>query len=355
MKRIGYIDGINGIGALMVFLTHYRMMGLFYPNTFFFDNPFFRLIMSGNLAVHIFLLVSGFCVVLSVVDKIQYDMKGLQTIVLKRYFRLALPIAFILLLEGVLYIWGAFPPHNWVLQFGVRESVVDAYQDLSLLKLLAAILLSPLGINCGWLSPLWMLKYIFLGTFLIIIIRIGTSGLSFKLKLFWNLFFIIIFGFISEYYISVLMGNFLYEISFLNKSCNSRIQKSIKEVIAFLLLVVGIVLFVYIDKIINFFIAFLLVSSVFISDVMQRFLSRNVFLWLGTISFSLYLIHWPLICSYSLWGGHNLFCFSNPYINAICLFSTTVLLLFVLSSLYTKYIEKQVCSYLLNFLQKRIM
>ena len=37
--------------------------------------------MSGNLAVHIFLIVSGFCVVLSVVNKIQYDMKGLQTIV----------------------------------------------------------------------------------------------------------------------------------------------------------------------------------------------------------------------------------------------------------------------------------
>ena len=345
MKRIGYIDGIKGIGALMVFLTHYRMMGLFYPNTFFFDNPFFRLIMSGNLAVHIFLLVSGFCVVLSVVDKIQYDMKGLQTIVLKRYFRLALPIAFILLLEGVLYIWGAFPPHNWVLQFGVRESVVDAYQDLSLLKLLAAILLSPLGINCGWLSPLWMLKYIFLGTFLIIIIRIGTSGLSFKLKLFWNLFFIIIFGFISEYYISVLMGNFLYEISFLNKSCNSRIQKSIKEVIAFLLLVVGIVLFVYIDKIINFFIAFLLVSSVFISDVMQRFLSRNVFLWLGTISFSLYLIHWPLICSYSLWGG-GIICFvSRTHISMQYVYLVQLFFYYLFCQVYIQSILKNKCAH----------
>ena len=152
------------------------------------------------------------------------------------------------------------------------------------------------------------------------------------------------FGFISEYYISVLMGNFLYEISFLNKSCNSRIQKSIKEVIAFLLLVVGIVLFVYIDKSINFFIAFLLVSSVFISDVMQRFLSRNVFLWLGTISFSLYLIHWPLICSYSLWGG--IICFvSRTHISMQYVYLVQLFFYYLFCQVYIQSILKNKCAH----------
>lgn len=353
MNRIKYIEGLKGIGALMVFFTHYRMMGLFYPNSLFQENPILRLFMCGDLAVHIFLIVSGFCIALSVYNKMQYDIKELQTLVLKRYFRLSLPIMFLLLFECVMYLIDAFPPHEWVLQFGARQSAVEAYQDLSILKLPVAIFLSPVGINCGWLFPIWMLKYIFLGTFLIVIIRIGTSGLNFKLKLFWNIFFICVFGFISEYYLSVVFGNLLYEIS-ANNTCNLKIKKSIKEIMAFLLLVLGIVLFMSLSMNINYVVAILLVSSVFMSDLLQKLLSLKVFVWLGTISFSLYLIHWPLICSYSLWI-HDLFCFSNPYINAICLFSTTVLLLLVLSSLYKNFVENKVCAVLMKYLQKKIM
>lgn len=352
MDRIKYIDGIKGVSAIMVFFTHYRMMGLFYPNSFFCENPVIRLIMSGNLAVHIFLIMSGFCIALSVSKKMQYNIKGLQTLVLMRYLRLALPISFVLISVSALYIGGAFPPHEWVLEFGASDSVVEAYQGLSLIKLPFAILLSPIGVHYGWLFPIWMLKYIFLGTFLIVILRIGTNGLNYKLRLFWNIFFICVFGFISEYYLSVVFGNLLFELK-ANNTCNLKFQRKFKEMMAILLLTLGIFLFMFISKNLNFVVAIFLVSSVFMSGVLQKLFSLKVFVWLGSISFSLYLIHWPLICSYSLWI--NDFFVSLPYINAIFRFSTTVLLLIFLSFLYMKYVENKVCSVLMSFLQNKLM
>lgn len=347
MNRIQYIDGLKGIGALMVFFTHYRMMGLFYPNSVFLHNPFFRLVMCGDLAVHIFLIVSGFSIALSITNKLNSpNLKELQKLILKRYFRLALPISLILVINGVLYCLGAFPAHEWVAQLGAHENAIHAYQDLGIFRLPLAILFCPIGVNYGWLSPVWMLKYIFLGTFLVVALRIGTNGLKLKLIIFWNILFLCIFAFVSEYYVSIVFGNFLLEM-------NSKIKTN--ELLAFLLLALGITMFIATKQNINVVVSILLVSSVFLSDMLKKVFSFRGFLWLGSISFSLYLIHHPLICSFSLWLGRDVLHFSNPYVNSFCLFCITFLFLLILSNLYTIYFERRVCGKLMRYLQYKLI
>lgn len=347
MRRISYIDGIKGIGALMVFFTHYRMMGLFYPNHFFKENPFFRLIMSGDLAVHIFLIVSGFSIAMSIASKLgeEQALGGIKSVILKRYFRLLLPMTLLFIVEGILYLLNAFIPHEWVLSIGGNEQAMNAFQNLNIGTLPLAILLSPVGVNFGWLAPTWMLKYIFYGTFMVVVLRMGTNNLSFSKTICYHCLFACLLYFTSEYYVSVIVGNLLFEI---------RLKIKKNEFIALFLFAIGLFVFFTIKTNTNVVVAMLFMVSVLYSNVLEHILSLRPIVWLGSISFSLYIIHWPLICTFSIWG-YNVFLFSNPYVNAVCLFGSTVLLLFLLSQIYTEYFEKRICAKIMTTVQKYLL
>jgi peptidoglycan/LPS O-acetylase OafA/YrhL len=85
-NRLEELDGLRGIAAFMVFLSH--VIGLLAVSKFvdFYQNTPIRVISDGNAAVDIFFVLSGFVLSLPFVDK----NKGLNyfSFVMKRIFRL---------------------------------------------------------------------------------------------------------------------------------------------------------------------------------------------------------------------------------------------------------------------------
>ena len=73
--------------------------------------------------------------------------------------------------------------------------------------------------------------------------------------------------------------------------------------------------------------------------VLSRILETPVLYWLGRISFSMYLIHFPLICAMKSWGPVKYFRWTNNYVGMRSV-GVSLLILFLLSTLSLHLIEE---------------
>ncbi|MBP3504785.1 MAG: acyltransferase family protein [Lachnospiraceae bacterium] len=106
-NRVLYFDGLKGISALIVFLSHF--IGTFTCISWIAKIPILNIFLDGTMAVHVFIMLSGFgiCTSMSQSGDIATTV---GRIVLKRYFRLALPIVIPTIIAYILYEIGAY--HN---------------------------------------------------------------------------------------------------------------------------------------------------------------------------------------------------------------------------------------------------
>lgn len=335
--RLPYIDGLKGMGCLMVFLTHFKMFGFSHPYEIF---SFVNEIFYADMFVNIFILASAFGISSSIHSNLLKGI-GLRGVILKRYLRLAIPIAFALLFSAVIHYCG--------LQFNKEASAVGGnqillnyYQHVSFRGLIKAIFLSPFGNLYGWLSPAWMMKYIFYGTFMTIALVLGTEGLQPGKKYLIGLFFCLLFYYIDARFIFVILGFMLYE--YLKEKKPSKYDLSIS--ILFFLLYFGLRLATYSmhwhrHGTISYLLAILLTVAVVHSALIQRLLSTKVMLWLGKVSMPVYLLHFILLVSFSSWifiVGQNL----APYVLSLINLGATSTLLLVLAWADQKYIETRI-------------
>ena len=85
--------------------------------------------------------------------------------------------------------------------------------------------------------------------------------------------------------------------------------------------------------------AFLLTAGVLGCEGLQKFFSWKPFLYLGDISYSLYLLHFPVIATFSCWfflGVHETF---GYHLTAALNFVLTTALVLLLSTLSRNYLE----------------
>lgn len=352
--KISYIEGLKGLGALMVFLTHYRMAGLLSFNSSFFKNPIISLLMSGNVAVELFIMVSAYSVAMSIERKLNSTapLQSLKYIIVKRYFRLAIPIASILIIEGVLYPFGIFNPHEVAEQLGGHSSVMRAYQSLTYTfnGLIQGMFLSPIGKCYGWLNPAWMLRYIFYGTFVVIILKIGVWRQGILGKLIIYLLFAVLLSAISIHYFAVVTGAALTEINHAKYAIGGR--KDIIFAIFFLSLAISLYKCVKTEMTPMIVATIILFGSIF-SKCFQLFFSSKPMSWLGGVSLGMYLIHWPLICSFSV-RLYSLLEGFTAVTRLTIVFSSTCLLLLILSKIYVEFFEKRICNTLVEEITKII-
>lgn len=218
MKRIGFIDGLKGVAALLVVFHHFALA--YFPATYsgdmreahlpwqadwiLFKTPL-NLLVSGNYALAIFLILSGFSLSLKYfTSKNPQDLKRLAY---SRYWRLLPPIVL-----GNLFALGLIPLSRMAIQqaaqitgswWWLQKTWNFEPQILIFLKqTLIDIFIKNLPQDVAYNTSLWIIPIFFLGTFLVVLYlllfgRFKWRGLVLAL-LIW------VFG--KSYYLPLLIG-----------------------------------------------------------------------------------------------------------------------------------------------------
>ncbi len=345
-ETFGFIEGARGLAAVQVVSLHY--CSAFLPafarvgsiSHFPFEmvlrkTPVFFLI-NGNAAVFVFFLMSGFVLAPSFMN----TGLGAPRQLLKRYSRLFIPIAVSMLL-AIALVYSLPHENEWA--FGLTHSqwAADLYanpmtlgslaKDVLLNSMLlgyqggsifehvgAVVRISPLqslGISVN--PPLWTLHAEFWGS--VMTLGVATIYRSIPKKAFWMLFVIAMLVTGTSHFTLFLLGFAAYV-------CRESIFRRAGAVAAFIgiaLIVTGVIVgsclgpqwfdallltatkFTLLQaassgRLQNEIAAVLLLGGVMLNASTRAFLSARLPLWLGKISFSLYLIHFPILFTVGL-------------------------------------------------------
>ncbi len=366
MKKLDYIDGLKGIGACMVFFCHFVFA--FYYSAYSLTEEALHtasgieiaigktplnLLYSGNAAVCLFLVCSGFVLCLSY---FRTGEKGrLKTSAWKRYFRLMPMIFLINLLIFLLMTLGLYRndeaatlTKSTIWFAGFNQFQPDFFAML--FESLAGCFL--FGSN-DYNGVLWTMPYLFSGALVVYLAAYLVGGNPFRyiayavmllVSLKTDVYFSGIFlGFAAadvfctkeklvklwqQYWLlplgSFLLGFYLLSYPSIGADMTGTIYQIFPPAYTTLYHLAG---------------AALLLAGVLGLTGMQRFFSRRVFRFLGKISYSLYLLHFPVIATFSCWIFLRLYGKMNYIPLTLFDFACTFALVLVLSVLSERYLE----------------
>lgn len=361
--QLAYINGLKGIGAGMVYLCHF-VFAFYYgmysleaadchlPGNLeiFIGKSPLNLLFSGNFAVRLFLVMSGYVLCLGYFRT--RDRKRLTVSAGKRYFRLVLPILVTNVLICLLMKAGAFynvtaaelTGSGWLAGFNRCEpDLLEAVKE----ALFGCFFLGTNQFN----GVLWTIPYLFLGAFLVY----GTAWLIGDKKWRYPVYLCIGLVLFLTDYAGVFWGFLLCDVVHTQEALLQKVKK--QKWLLWLVFAAGLYLSSYpsagahlegtiygilpIVMVVPFHLAgaLCLVAAVVCLEPLQRFFGLPVFEKLGKISYSLYLVHFPVLATL----GCFLFqCFYGkmPYLAATLLvFVLTTAAVLGISKFFQSYIE----------------
>lgn len=298
--REEYLDGLRGWAALIVVMYHTcLMMGLNLGMSF---KP---IVMDGPFSVFIFFVLSGY--VLSVAAFKSGDRRIVVDMAIRRYPRLTVPIlcisavALVLMLSGAMHNVGAAKVTGselWMSQFYVFDGSLLDMLHFSLWRVYTD---HPAP---TYNSSLWTMPYELQGSLLVfaLLLSVGRSSTA---RLLGHVVFIAatwwFTSFIFAMALGVALGNFVH-LRVHRRLCTAVFSRPIAWA-----LILGGLLAAAVRPEANGVVwtslcALAVVYGVLLDTGVQRVLTAPVSLWLGRISFPLYLVHIPLICSAASWA-----------------------------------------------------
>lgn len=354
MNKVHSAESLRGLACLAVVFSHF--FGTFFPqlHNFYGSNlPKFEFIeliynspfaffYSGTGAVFVFFVLSGYVLTLSFL-KSKDSKRKLKESLIKRYPRLAIPAIFSCLLMWV------------VLHFSVDlENVSEWFRSVGAKtpNLLEAIYSGAIGSfifgEAKYNPVLWTMQIELLGSLIVYLICFFQKNNIIKYVLVvisilasMSLSFMAFLGILS-----FILGHFLYFFS-----------RRIPEFICIFLFVVGLYLcgahnesasYTVFSKmlgertynILNFFGGGLIVFASIKSNIIDNFFNKNILLSLGKLSFSIYLVHIPIMYILGV-PIFNIFLNEGFNFVASALISIFISLLFTiaLSVFYSRYID----------------
>lgn len=365
MNREYWLDRVKGIACVMVFVNHFFMtfgytcVGL---DSIVQRKPF-RVLISGNYAVCIFLVISAY--VISVPIYRQKDFGKVQKVLFKRYPRLMLPVFFSSLFSYFLYTLGGYYNQEAGSILGNQWLMGKYAEQLTLKNLFLSSLIKVWwNGDASFNAPFWMLQILFFGTFLTVIITMITAiekqygGIILAILA-------LIYTYLGNLYLCFILGTLLAYLK-----CRTNLWKKWKQSKVFLginiiLLLSAFGLPGYSDAIIevavrlfseNAFVctgnfykivgSFLLIFSLMGLEGIKKFLEKSkVLKAVSEVSFSIYLIHWPIVASLS--------CFLYLQLqgmgiekNMICtiVFVITAITVVIVAKIFNELVEKRICN-----------
>jgi Predicted acyltransferases len=366
--KIEYFIGLKGMCAFIVVFHHF-VFG-FYPALYtgdinqthtskfleiYISNSPLNIFYAGNFVVCIFFILSGFLVTYKFFK--YKDSKCIYSGAIKRYFRLVIPSVFSIVIVYIMMRLSLFYNQE-VSQISKSEWWLGSFwtfQTNFLSMLREGLIGIFIGEQCNYNPPLWTMTYELYGTMLVL----GLIALIGKNKNRYIFYAIACFLFRNSYYLAFILGVYMCDL-FTNDSIKN-ILKTDKRIIIAIYFFSGIYFGaypstghlegtiynnLYLPTISNVWMfshilgAFLVILSILNSKILKKVFSYKYIKKIGEQSFSIYIIHFCIMGSFSSY----LFAKLSKYLNYSGTFIITFILSFVLiysiSILITDYVER---------------
>ncbi len=341
-NRLDFIEGLKGIGAMQVVVLHY--ISAFFPvmarfdgapryafETWFATSPFF-FIYNGFAAFNLFFLMSGFVLAPSFAR----ITNGWLMQALRRVFRLFLPMAAAFLIAIILFLifphakenanaiagsgWLAGSENNPMTFASLAKdmflnSMILGYRERSIAASIGPLYPYLTSWSQSINGPFWTLHIILWGSFLLLLMTWLRQRLP--RYLFWAASFGVFLVTGTGGFSMFLIGYFLYDFFLFIQKQNFR-HIGLAGIAC---LVVGLFIINTKDlpqlqpifdlqnairsgptlysEWLNEVGAIFVFAGVLMSAPVTKFLSAPIFLWLGRISFSVFLTHFPILFTIS--------------------------------------------------------
>lgn len=371
-QRLDWIDGLRGICCILIFVHHFLL--IFYPSTYsgnaapshmfakldvYLAQSPFAFLINGNFLVCIFCVVSAVSISYSIFGKT--DWNRLSRSLIKRFPRLALPLFATSLLVYFMIKLSLFE-NDTAVQITQSWWLARYYRhDLNLWRVFRTSFIDVWFVgNDEFSTAFWMLKYIFYGSFATYLLSIMAWKKNQKILIvyfFTAVVFLLLDNLIFNFILGTILGYFI----------SNEMKPLHSKLIGAFLILLGMFFGGYPtgitpDNIYRFFPdvlqevkpyfvyhsvgAFFVVAGFYCLDL--RLLKRKLFLFLGKISYAVYLLHIPVLFSFST--KLFVFLYSNGghyQLNSVVAFVLTLLLLCGVAFLFYFTVERG-CYFLID-------
>jgi peptidoglycan/LPS O-acetylase OafA/YrhL len=304
--RINYLDGLRGWAALVVCLYHIVTAFGIYSDSVqnspqFFESILPKTSLAGIISVRIFFILSGIALSISFIKKPAF--KKVAALVIKRIPRLSIPIfAMSLIVHFLMKLNLMF---NLKAKEIINERWLDVYNfNSTIFKVLKdSFFLVFWGEGTSYNGALWTIKYEFGGSlFVALVLFFAIINKNKKIILFAILVALYYALYYQKHYFGGTLICFLFGILIayyivLKSKCNPPSPYSMLYKISFAAIILW---FLYNNASLDIkiiLVPILIVFLVIITPYLQKIMSTKLSVFLGKISFPLYLIHMPIIFS----------------------------------------------------------
>ena len=361
--QLEYINGLKGIGAGIVYLCHFVFA--FYYGMYSLEAADCHLpgnldiligqsplntLFSGNFAVRLFLVMSGYVLCLGYFKT--RDKKRLVTSACKRYIRLLPPILVSNVLICLLMLLGAFrnvtvselTGSPWLAGFNRCEA---NFLDAVLEAVFGCFFVGTNQFN----GVLWTIPFLFLGALLVY----GVAWLIGDKKWRYVVYAVIGIAVLLTDYAGIFFGFVLCDVTHTQDKLVNWVKK--QKWLLWIVFALGLYLSSYpsagthldgtiygiipIVMVVPFHLmgALLLVAAVVCLEPLQKFFGWKPFVKLGDISYSLYLVHFPVIATLGCFLFELLYGKMSYHLAVLLVFVVTTAAVLGISVLFRKYIE----------------
>lgn len=379
-KRITWIDGLRGAASLFIVFHHF-IMG-YYPAAYkgaegvphlqkgvetAFSQSLPGFFVTGDLWVSVFCLISGFVIAYQVFH--MKDEKQFSSSLLKRYPRLMLPVFALSVMVYIMLHLNLFYNNPASLLSG-SEWLAQFYQDkTTLYDLFFSSIVDTwiVGMSTLYSNAFWMLAELFAGSFMAYILAAMGKGMN------RNMLYVYIGVVLMYLSTNSRLTDFAMGVlaAYVVEQFGERIKKHKKACICagIFMLAAAVVFGAYpvghepdnayrilnhLPKRLNpvyfyhMLAAGLLLMSIWLLEPLGKALSKKPVLFLGKISYSLYLVHIPVIYSLSAWILVKLMAKTGNYnLSAGLSFAISLPVMIFLAWLFYRFIEKN-CTKFIN-------
>jgi peptidoglycan/LPS O-acetylase OafA/YrhL len=357
-EKIKYLDGLRGLAAFAVFIGHFTP--LFIICTSYFVSVFVAIFFFGRLfAVSIFFILSGYVLTYAFFKTGKEEI--LVSGAVRRYIRLLVPVSFLFLLIYI-FVYPGFPGH----------ANTDSIKDLLSQMFWGVFVHGQYAFVPGqdsYTGVLWTMTIEFIGSFIVF----SFASLFGKLRNRWVFYIAAIAFFIHTYYLAFILGMILADHYNNESARKARIEN---PGILIGLFIAGILLGTYpsIPLVSNIYTvignagdlilaipfaasspvslgiissmeflyiigAFLILVVLLNSRLLEELLSSRIPVFLGKISFSLYLIHMVVINTFSFFILEVIFNNQLTFQTGIFVFLLTLPVLLLASYLMYRFVD----------------